>query len=116
MTAYDVIAKFAPADMDRLSSIFLYLAEHSYEARLKDGKQIRDATDFRYFLRELSEAAIVAMGRDCADVVNRAERRPVRRLVESTCFRCGHVHQGSAECGQEMGQGRICRWEVEVTV
>lgn len=35
--------------------------------------------------------------------------------LDRTCPRCGHVHQGSSECGQEMGPGRICRCEMEVT-
>jgi len=115
VTAYDIIAKFAPEDMDRLSTVFLYLAEHSYEARLRDGKLLRDATDFRGFLRELSEAAIVAVGRDCTEVVNRAERRPRRKVMLTVCPRCGHEHGGSAECGEAMGGGRICRCDVEVS-
>lgn len=34
--------------------------------------------------------------------------------LDRTCARCGHVHQGSSECGQEMGPGRICRCAMEL--
>ena len=121
MTAHDFISKFGYEHMDRLGTIFLYLAEFSYQARLQDGKQLRDATDFRQFLRELSEAAIVAVGRSSTEVPNSAERRPAakvtcRRSVDQTCPRCGHVHQGDRECGEQIGGGKVCRCEMEVPV
>jgi len=89
--------------MDLLGLVFQYLAEHSYEARLRDGNLLRDATDFRYFLRELAEAAQVAECRSSTEVANSAGH------LDRTCRRCGHVHQGAPECEQEIGAGRICR-------
>jgi hypothetical protein len=119
MTAYETIAHFLSFDLDGLSLVFAYLAEHSYEARLQDGKQLRDATDFRCWLRELSEAAKVAEGRGSTEVANQPGRRPCRKVLGTfvladPCPRCGHVHEGAAECGFEIGGGRICRCDVEV--
>jgi hypothetical protein len=44
--------------------------------------------------------------------------RPCRKVTRhddlySTCPRCGHIHQGERECGEDMGGGRICRCEME---
>jgi hypothetical protein len=43
----------------------------------------------------------------------RIERRD-RRPLDETCPRCGHIHQGDSECGEQMGGGRICRCELSV--
>jgi hypothetical protein len=35
---------------------------------------------------------------------------------KAMCPRCGHVHQGEKECGEEMGANRFCRCELEVAL
>lgn len=45
----------------------------------------------------------------------RAPRRgELRSRYEEMCPRCGHVHQGDRECGEDIGGGRRCRCEMEV--
>jgi hypothetical protein len=108
MTARDFIASLAPVDLDRQEKIFRFLAEHLYELRLSNGHPLRDSTDFRDFLFELSQGAEMAdQNRPCPKVIPRGQ-------FDDTCPRCGHVHQGSGECGEQMGGGRICRCETEV--
>jgi hypothetical protein len=36
------------------------------------------------------------------------------RAIDRTCPRCGHLHQGEKECGEQIGGGRICRCELDV--
>lgn len=38
-----------------------------------------------------------------------------RALSDPTCPRCGHVHEGSGECGVSIGAGRVCRCELEMS-
>lgn len=33
--------------------------------------------------------------------------------AEDYCCRCGHVHQGVGECGENMGGGGFCRCQME---
>ncbi len=40
--------------------------------------------------------------------------RDFSRDLQKTCPRCGHIHEGSKECGMVMGQNLICRCEYEV--
>lgn len=77
------------------------LAEDVHRIELADGQHINDQIDFSALLREI-EAVI--------DHEEMQRTVPVSRV----CPRCGHVHQGDSECGQEMGPGRICRCELEV--
>jgi hypothetical protein len=39
-----------------------------------------------------------------------------RKKLLSTCPRCGHVHQGSEECGEDLGGAGKCRCEYAVMV
>lgn len=50
--------------------------------------------------------------RPCRKVTTPAAQ--ARYSYDPTCSRCGHVHEGSSECGMPMGNGRICRCEMEV--
>lgn len=104
MTAKEFIAKLPPGELDRFGVIFHYLSDHIIEARLQSGLRLIDLTDVRAYLYEVALAARIADPRQCRSV-----------STESMCHNCGHVHQGFAECGQEMGPGRICRCEMEVT-
>jgi hypothetical protein len=113
MTAHDFIASLAPVDLDRQGKIFRFLAEHTYELRLSSGHPLRDSTDFRDFLFELSRG--LQLAHDLAPRENRRCPKVIPRgQFDDTCPRCGHVHQGSGECGEQMGGGRICRCETEV--
>jgi hypothetical protein len=107
VTAREFISTLAlaPVDTERLSTIFRFLAVHAYEFRLEGGKQLRDASDFKQLLHEISEAA--ANARDCRKVMGTF-------VIADPCPRCGHVHQGSPECGEEIGGGRTCHCELEV--
>jgi hypothetical protein len=103
MTAKEFIAKLPPGELDRFGVIFHYLSDHIIDARLQSGMRLIDLTDVRAFLYEVALAARIADPRQWNSV-----------SANSTCPRCGHVHQGSSECGQEMEPGRICRCEIEV--
>jgi hypothetical protein len=118
MNAYEVIGHFEPHDLNRLSLILAYLAEHSYEARLRNGGMLRDATDFREWLRELSAAAKVLDSGQGTEVPSPAEKRSCREVIVSArfCPRCGHVHEERDHCGVSMGSGGICRCVMEVRV
>lgn len=43
-----------------------------------------------------------------------AERARMKAALDKTCPRCGHLHEGDAECGVLLGSGRVCRCEVPV--
>jgi hypothetical protein len=56
-----------------------------------------------------------------ADQVYEARLADGQRLLDATdfkalrtCPRCGHIHEGASECGEDMGGGRICRCELSV--
>jgi hypothetical protein len=100
-----------------------YLADHVYTAELADGGKLRDAMDFTQWLRELADEArkLLANGQN-TEVSPVAERSTCRKVTapaqprysyDPTCPRCGHVHEGVAECGMQMGNGRVCRCEME---
>jgi hypothetical protein len=90
---------------NNLGVVFRYLAEQVYDAHLDDGQRLLDATDFKAWLRELAEASTVH-GQPFAGFH--------RGSLHDTCPRCGHIHQGDAECGEDLGGGRICRCELPV--
>jgi hypothetical protein len=101
MTAKELIANIRARALGAGAGprdLFNYLADQVYEARLADGQRLLDATDFKAWLRELAEAAAPAATRDHL----------------RTCPRCGHIHEGASECGEDMGGGRICRCELSV--
>jgi hypothetical protein len=129
MTAQDFISKLAPAELERMGLIFELLSIRIPDAELVNGSHLRDASDFMAFLLELSAAAKLAnvrgpmqFGPPYRSLRSQQERwqrenkSPTVRLVEETCPRCGHVHEGSAECGFDIGGGRICHCEMEVRV
>lgn len=122
MTAHELIAQLASVDLDRQSTIFAYLADHFLESRLMDGSRLLDQSDMMQWLRELSHAARMAhvsqgkppsCVRDRRVLLQTAAQTP-RRPYDESCPRCGHVHQGISECGEQLGGGRICRCEMEV--
>jgi hypothetical protein len=88
-----------------------YLADHVYEAELASGQKLRDASDFNAWLRELADLAAPIPESTKVSWMRRAPAPQSR--WEDTCPRCGHVHQGDAECGEQLGGGRICRCEFE---
>jgi hypothetical protein len=50
------ILELAPQLDDReAADLLLFLSEQVYEARLRDGGRLRDATDFKQWLLELAE-------------------------------------------------------------
>ncbi len=104
MTATEVIAKLAPVDLERLGKIFKFLGDHATELRLSSGRRLVDLTDVREYFQDLALAASFA-----------GSPQSTARVFDSTCPRCGHVHQGVSECGELMGGGGICRCEMEVS-
>lgn len=36
------------------------------------------------------------------------------KTLDSTCPRCGHIHEGLQECGVRIGPNHVCRCEYEV--
>jgi hypothetical protein len=103
-----------------------YLADHLYEVCLNSGERVSDATAFKVLLHELADearifAAIPQSTKVIADeesgtrsfVMRPTPPRPQPRWGD-TCHRCGHVHQGDAECGESLGGGRVCRCELDL--
>jgi hypothetical protein len=123
MNPHDLLsdAPFPPGDrreqLLQARLLLNYLADHVYHAEL------RDATDFRQWLLDLAEEA-----RNLGQLAENTKvswmtvKGPCRKVTtpppqpryDPTCPRCGHVHEGSAECGMDMGNGRFCRCEMEV--
>jgi hypothetical protein len=93
------------AHPQNLGIVFRCLAHSVYDARLVDGQRLLDATDFKAWLLELAEASTVH---------DHSFAGSPRRSLQDTCPRCGHIHQGEAECGEDLGGGRICRCELPV--
>jgi hypothetical protein len=91
-----------------------YLADHIYDACLNSGERVSDATAFKVLLHELAEEARVLAANAGLPFVMRSTPvpKPQERWADM-CSRCGHVHQGAAECGESLGGGRICRCELE---
>ena len=95
--------------------IFAFIADRAYLLRLNSGGRLSDLTDFKLFLDELSAAWRFADFKEA--VPPPIDRKPLGHWeVEDVCVRCGHVHEGSAQCGVPIGEGRFCRCEVEVSV
>jgi hypothetical protein len=115
--------EFGPGDVraNLLSArmLFQYLADNLYSADLASGDRVAssDVTTVKTWLHELSEAAReMSRNPPGTEVQLLQELRTCRRViksVEDTCPRCGHVHEGSSECGMFMGNGRYCRCEME---
>lgn len=101
---------------------FRLLADNVCGAKLKDGRRLTTILDFAAWLRELGEAADRTEGQLLPErstglkVTPRLELKQEMYQLEKICPRCGHVHQGLNECGQEMGGGGMCRCEMEVRV
>ncbi len=89
---------------DRGATLIL-AAEAIYQIKFADGRMIRDATDARDFLIELSdeltEKVLVA--------------KPAPGYNVDFCPDCGHVHVDDHECSFPIGGGRVCRCERQVT-
>ena len=86
--------------------LLCYLADHVHHAELANGLSLHDATDFVTWLREIAEAAAKVPMLMCT-----AGHVFPQPRWEDSCPRCGHVHQGDADCGEPIGGGRICRCE-----
>ena len=88
-----------------------FLADHVHDAELPNRMPVRDVTDFDMWLRELAaglqESTPVEFGNH--------KLRASGRVIDSTCPRCGHIHEGSSACGAQMGGGGICPCEMEVS-
>jgi len=108
MTALEAVRNLRAAGAIEPVEYFLYLASHASDLRLRDGQGLNDGTDFKAFLVELAEAVL-------PQPVTLSPVEVVQLTHLATCPRCGHIHQGQSECGEEMGAGRICRCELEVS-
>ena len=108
------IARQIPPSSHRADLLFRFLADNVCMARLNSGARVLDQIDFAQWLRELADASLTSSGRSCPSGVGGRPIQGYFEIRDRTCPRCGHVHQGSAECGEEIGGGRICRCELEV--
>ncbi len=105
----DDLRALGPQD---LNVVLRYLADRVPAARTADGLRILDASDFIQWLRELAQCWRVS---EQLRPPSAALKRVCDRLAGfNTCPRCGHIHQGESECGQEMGGGGFCRCELNV--
>ena len=102
------------------AELLVFIADNLTEARLRNGCVLCDAIDFREWLLELSvaskiESQVLASPNKLLPCrVPAQPRYPIARVGSDPCPRCGHVHQGDRECGEQLGGGRICRCEMEV--
>lgn len=128
MTPAELVETFRILGRQDSSVVFTFLADHICNARLANGARLLDLSDVRaWFL----EAAECAHRRDWPESVELSHLRAMvdreigprpkltgrtldRRTLDSTCPRCGHIHEGVGECGMAMGNGRHCRCEMEV--
>lgn len=92
MTAKELIDHLRACGPQDLNVVFHYIADRVPELRLEDGQRLLDSTDFTVCLRELGKAWREAEG----------WKFPA---LHDTCPRCGHIHQGDAECGEDIGGG-----------
>lgn len=112
MTAKELIDDLLFLGPQDLNVILSYIADHASEARLAGGERLNDVTDFKAFLRELGEAwRVHGLLRRTNVAIDSWQSRTA---MHDTCPRCGHVHQGEAECGELLGGGRVCRCELSV--
>jgi len=108
------LCSLAPGADERETRLYLRflvatLIMHFDTAQRSDGGFVihTDAIGVREWLTELLDAATLVQ----------VETRRDRFRVSSggdACPRCGHVHQGCRECGEQIGGGRICRCEMEL--
>ncbi len=108
MTAKEFVCHLAPVELERLASIFNFLAEHEHELQLASGQPLNDGLDFAAFLREVAAAL------QFPDRGKVTERQPQARW-DRTCPDCDHEHEGKTECSHYLGEGKFCRCESKVT-
>jgi hypothetical protein len=99
--------------------VLRFLADNVQDAQLADGSRLQYVTDFMAWLREVADAARISVSTKVPAMMEMSTRPAVRcRAAQprwnEMCPRCGHVHQGDAECGEQIGGGRICRCEMDV--
>src|SRR6266849_8102088 len=117
MNSKDLLSDFDFGPGDPRPSLLLlklftrYLADNVYDSTLNSGERISDATAFKIWLRELSEAARTLTLETAG---KKLPPSPQRRWNEF-CPDCGHIHIEDSECGFPQGGGRVCRCERAVT-
>lgn len=103
-----------------------YLADNVYSLELANGVGVRTVTNLQAFCEEVmaeskrlaAQCSKLSEGTEVSSVSDVRARpkmtpRPQQRWDE--CNRCGHVHEGSGECGVRMGPNVICRCELELS-
>jgi hypothetical protein len=95
-----------------------FLAEQLYGATLADGRPLYrcDIMGMKEFLTEVAISAVDPESTKLSGGTRTGRDQLGQRLLHESdpCPRCGHVHQGDRECGEQIGGGRICRCEMEV--
>ncbi len=99
-----------------------FIEKHFYELQLADGTVIAngDITSAVAGIREIRDATLNLV--PSTQVQDQARIRTRLRVTgrvdvsryDSTCPRCGHIHEGTGECGVSMGKDRLCRCDLEV--
>lgn len=115
MNGRELIGQLNLVEIDKrvfAQQLVLLLARNIHDATLKSGKPLTDRIDFEMFLSEVADAAAPHV----PHVPPQARWSRREEATDQTCPRCGHIHQGSAECGIDIGGGRICRCELAVAV
>jgi hypothetical protein len=99
---------FPPEVLTRV--LLAFLADNAAEARLRNGARLCDLSDVIAWLRELRQEI----------KVEPASVGGLLAKLNTTCHDCGHVHEGSDECGVFIGGGpdskKFCRCEKRVLV
>ena len=93
-----------------------FLADNIKDLHFDDGSYPHAPSDYQKILRLIADQVRVPLAELAP--VNFADHRlrlRGRADLESTCPRCGHIHEGSSACGAQMGGGGICPCEMEVS-
>ena len=118
MTFVELIADLLAADRASMTELLFgrlllrSLADHAHDLQLSNGSYLSDVTSFRDGLRESAEALRIKP--QPVSTFGNHKLRASGRVIDSTCPRCGHIHQGEQECGTQMGRDRLCRCDLEV--
>lgn len=107
-----LVSAFRDLGPQDLNVFAQFLADHLYDARLRDGRLVKqgDVITTKEWLTEVADAATV---RDFAlDTKAPAQRvlghRPLVMLGQLSCPGCSHHHGSREKCGYYLGEGRFC--------
>lgn len=114
-----LVSAFRDLGPQDLNVFAQFLADHLYDARLRDGRLVKDGGDAITTKEWLLEVADAATIRDFPDDTKAPTQRvlgqrPFVMLDQHKCPDCDHEHGGRDHCGYYLGEGNICRCPTKV--